>query len=147
MKKRQVSYIIFYEGDKVLLLHRPKGYGNTFGYIGGGIEEGETPEEAVVREVREELTYELNQGEYDFVGHKNFVFEHKGDIWEIDAYMYVAELGNKLNQFVLTEKEYETGDESKLELINVNNAKMLDIHCTGLELLKMIENYLIASKQ
>ncbi|HAN09336.1 MAG TPA: hypothetical protein DCP90_01845 [Clostridiales bacterium] len=142
MKKRPGSYIVFYEGDKILLLHRPDGYTNEYSYIGGGIEKGETPDEAVVREVKEELCYDLKQGEYDLIGHKNFVFDKKGETWEVDAHMYVANLGDKLNKFVLTEKEYDTGKESKLELVSIKNAKMLNIHWTGLELLEMIEEYM-----
>jgi mutator protein MutT len=51
--------------DKILLLKRhpkkPQGY--TWGVPGGKIEEGETPEAAVIREVYEEVGVQLNQAE------------------------------------------------------------------------------------
>jgi 8-oxo-dGTP diphosphatase len=39
-------------------------YPNLWGTFGGQIEEGETPEEAIVRELSEELGYELSDPEY-----------------------------------------------------------------------------------
>jgi len=39
-------------------------YPNLWGTFGGQIEEGETPEEAIVRELGEELGYELSDPEY-----------------------------------------------------------------------------------
>jgi len=46
-------------------------YPNKWGTFGGQIEEGETPEEAIKREIREELNYDLSAPE--FIG--NFPFE------------------------------------------------------------------------
>lgn len=66
---RKVALIIFYDKLGRILLQNRKGiskYGEEWGYFGGGIEQGETPEEAVVRETKEELTFDLK--DYKFIG-------------------------------------------------------------------------------
>jgi len=61
---RNVSIIILYDKDKkILLQHRAEDAKRLPGYwafFGGGIEEGETPEQAVKREAFEELHYTLH---------------------------------------------------------------------------------------
>ena len=60
---RKVAVIVLYDKDKrILLQHRDEGIYNLPGYwstFGGEIEEGENPEEAVKREIVEELNYHL----------------------------------------------------------------------------------------
>lgn len=58
------ALIIFYDNkDRILLQDRRciSTHGEEWGYFGGGIESGETPEQAVIRETKEELGYELKQ--------------------------------------------------------------------------------------
>ena len=59
MISRKVSTLMLYDKDsKVLLQHRSKNakrLPNYWGAFGGGIEEGETPEEALRRELLEEI--------------------------------------------------------------------------------------------
>lgn len=55
------------KGQVLLMLRDDKStipYPNCWAFIGGHIEEGETPEQALVREVKEELDYDLKK--YDF---------------------------------------------------------------------------------
>lgn len=63
MGVRNVSVIILYNKDKeILLQHRSETATRNpgfWGFFGGGIEKGETPVEAVVRETFEELGYKL----------------------------------------------------------------------------------------
>jgi len=54
--KEAVSCKITYK-DKFLLLHRTKD--NVWGSIAGGIENGETKEQAIEREIKEELNLEI----------------------------------------------------------------------------------------
>lgn len=61
--KRDVSLIFFYRNDKILVQDRRnlRKLGELWGFFGGKIEDGETPEEGLVREVKEELSYDLKQ--------------------------------------------------------------------------------------
>lgn len=53
MRNRAAAVIIC--EDKVALLRRNKGHGNYYVFAGGGIEHGETAEQAAIRETFEEL--------------------------------------------------------------------------------------------
>jgi mutator protein MutT len=61
--KLKYSIIILYESGKILLQKRTMGSPRLAGkwaFFGGGIEDGEDSREAVIREAKEELDYELN---------------------------------------------------------------------------------------
>ncbi len=65
MKIVKVVAAIIRDGEKVLATQR--GYGEYKGgweFPGGKVEEGETPEAALVREIKEELDTEIEVGEY-----------------------------------------------------------------------------------
>ncbi len=51
--------IILIENDKVALIERHRAGLDYFTFPGGGVDEGETPEQAAVREAREELGIEV----------------------------------------------------------------------------------------
>ena len=64
MKQIEVVAAIICKGDKIFATQR--GYGewkDWWEFPGGKMEVGETPEEALVREIREELSAEINVGE------------------------------------------------------------------------------------
>ena len=91
MKIRRVAIIVFYDDNKRILLQNREGiskFGEKWGYFGGGIEEGETPDQALIREVKEELNYDLK--EYHYIG--KFSDETNGLRIEMDT--YIAPLPN-----------------------------------------------------
>lgn len=66
---RKVALIIFYDKRGKILLQDRSGIskrGEKWGYFGGKIEANETAEEAVIRETKEELDFDLK--EHAFVG-------------------------------------------------------------------------------
>ncbi|MEP7167185.1 MAG: NUDIX domain-containing protein [Candidatus Woesebacteria bacterium] len=64
MYKRRIAILIFYNPhEEILLQHRDANasyYPGYWGFFGGGIEGNETPEEAVIREISEELQIKLS---------------------------------------------------------------------------------------
>jgi 8-oxo-dGTP diphosphatase len=63
MSRRSVAVLILYDGDgRILLQHRTVDaptFPDYWAFFGGGLEVGETPEQAVEREIIEELAYKL----------------------------------------------------------------------------------------
>lgn len=121
---KQIAAIIF-ENDKgeFLLYLRDNKPGIPFpdhwDLIGGHVEEGETPEEALVREVKEELNIDLK--EYNFYK----VFEClTGDAYENIKYIYSAKINIPIEEVTLLEgvrAQYFT----KEEIPNVKFANIL----------------------
>lgn len=69
MKLRKVSVIVFYDGKGRILLQDRTGYKTPeeeYGFWGGEIENRERPEQALIREIKEELDYELK--DFKFIG-------------------------------------------------------------------------------
>lgn len=65
MKEIYVVAAIIREGDQVFVTQRGYGeYKDGWEFPGGKVEEGETPEKALAREIREELDTEIEVGEY-----------------------------------------------------------------------------------
>ena len=65
MKTVDVVAAVIVEGDKVLATQR--GYGEFEGgweFPGGKVEKGETPEQAIIREIKEELNAEVEVSEF-----------------------------------------------------------------------------------
>jgi mutator protein MutT len=119
-KRHTASLIPFYKKKEevcVLLQKRSadaERLPGLFGFFGGGVEIGESPEQALVREILEELTIEITS--YTFLGH----YEFYGRIADV-YYMEVPE--NFLDTVQVQEGEYgqffteqETLDEQKIIL-------------------------------
>ena len=65
MKRIKVVAAVIRDGDKIFATAR--GYGEYRGwweFPGGKVETGETPQEALAREIREELTAEIEVGDF-----------------------------------------------------------------------------------
>lgn len=75
-KKRNRASAVILKDEKVLLIERVKPSESYYVFPGGGIEEGESPEAAVVREVKEETNLDAKDPrELFFVDHP----EHGGN--------------------------------------------------------------------
>jgi mutator protein MutT len=98
MSTRDVSVLVLYDHNKILLQKRSKSakrFPNLWGLFGGGVEDKETPEEALKREIYEEL--ELKISAPKFLQKFHYELEEngeKGNVW-----VYVAKYnGQKLHQ-------------------------------------------------
>jgi len=68
-RKRKVSIIVFYDNKHRILLQERKKiskFGEKWGFFGGGMDKKETPEQALKREIKEELNYNLKKSEFKF---------------------------------------------------------------------------------
>ncbi len=90
MKPKDGAKIIILSPNKILLFHRDDiptiRSPDCWQLVGGGIEEGETPEQGLIREVKEEVCYDLK----DF----KFMAKIKGQLGE-DVWVYVAFVGKE----------------------------------------------------
>lgn len=87
MKTVKVVAAIIKQGDKVFATQR--GYGDFAGgweFPGGKIEEGESPENALVREIKEELDSEIK------VGSLFYVVEYDYPQFHLSMNCYICEL-------------------------------------------------------
>ncbi len=85
MKPKDGAKIIILSPDKILLFHRDNiptiRSPDCWQLVGGGIEEGEAPEQGLVREVQEEVSYDLREFK--------LITKTKGSQGE-DVWVYVA---------------------------------------------------------
>lgn len=137
MKTRKVSVIIFYDDRKRILLQDRRGIsklGEEWGFFGGKIEEDETPEQAVVRETKEELNFDLK--EYRYVGEYNYELEESlrkefpdFDFDNILCKVFIAPLKNNLPKFRLKEgkrmKLFSLDEAEKLKMVSEGDIQMI----------------------
>jgi 8-oxo-dGTP diphosphatase len=97
MMQRRVSVIIFFDSKKRILLQDRTGINKSinldWGYFGGGIEGNETPEQAVVRETKEELDFDLK--DFKYIGEYSGIVNEKKYI----LYAFISPLEGKLSKF------------------------------------------------
>ncbi len=87
--------------------------------FGGHIEEGETPEEALIREVKEELDYDLKEYEF-FKKYECF----KGDAYPNIKYVFIAKVDKPIEELKLQEGE-KLQFFSRQEIPNVKISNIL----------------------
>ncbi len=130
---RNVALILLYNKDKKFLLqHRAEDAERLPGYwafFGGGIEEGETPEQAVKRETVEELGYSLTTPRLMMKQH----FFRNGE--KSEKYVFVEEY----NQ----DKELILGEGQGMGWFNFSELSNLKIVDHDIEVFKEIENKIL----
>ena len=132
MKIRNVAIIVFYDDKKRILLQDRRGiskFGAEWGFFGGLIEKDETPEQAVVRETREELTFDLK--EYKYVGEYAYditeSMKQRVPNYEFDKIIckvFIAPLKTNLSRFKLKEGK-------KMKLFSLDEAEKLKMYSEG----------------
>lgn len=124
LKPKLVAAVIFEnpKGEILLYLRDNKPnipFPHHWDLFGGHIEFGETPEEALRREVREELNYDLK----DSVFFKKYECRD-GDAYPNDKYIYTAIIDKPLEELTLLEGE-KLAFFSKDKVLNLKFANIL----------------------
>jgi 8-oxo-dGTP pyrophosphatase MutT (NUDIX family) len=102
---RPAVYSIIVQDEKILLSKQWDGYD----FPGGGIELGESTEDAVMREVKEETGLEVEVGKIVYANNSFFKLPFKGDfVHSIHLYFECEVVGGELSTsfFDMQEKEY-----------------------------------------
>ena len=130
MKKRDVSIILFYNDDGNILIQIKPEYkeGNLHRFFGGGIEENESSEEALLREIREELTIELK----DYIFFKEYQHKNQKVQKDVHKFMYLAKIPSE-NLIV---------EEGESLLTSWNEITSLDFSEGDIEILEDIKKHL-----
>lgn len=133
MNTRQISLIIFYTEDKKILLQDRKFKTNPlieWSFFWWWIEKNENPEEALIRETKEELSYDLKEYKYIWT-YKNYV---PSLAREHEVFIFVSPLKD-INEF--EQREWE-----KMILVSLNEARKLKMWKElDYEILNIIEKY------
>ncbi len=125
--------MIFFTRDRRILLQEWKDrnrFGEEWAFFGGMIEEGETPEEAIVREMREELEHALDGHVY--VGHMT---HRRVPGLTAEIHYYIQEFDGDLSRFALNEG-------SAMRLFTLEEAGRLRMMPGDHDALKMLKDVL-----
>ncbi len=108
---REAVRAIIIKDKKLLMIYSNKQ--GDYKFPGGGVDSGETYEEALIREVKEEcgaklLTINMEFGkvlEYDIPGEEDF------DVFKMFSFYYLCEVDNVFEEQSLEQYEYDLGFE------------------------------------
>ncbi len=136
MKTRNISVVVLYtESGKIFLQERGKvsKFGEEWTFFGGKIEEGETPLDAVVREIKEELNFELIDPIH--VGSESTIaININNEEVNLSAEIYVKKIDEDKSMFKLEEG-------SNMAFFDVKEAKKLKLGPLDHKIIKIFENY------
>lgn len=125
-KEIEVVLLAFTDNDKVLLNRRTDADSEMWEFIGGGLENGETPQDAVIREVFEEVGYNLSQEKNDleFVG--DLFFEDDRIVAKVHFFTAkfpgMEHFSDSDETFVADLKLYSLDEALKLTLLPITRA-------------------------
>jgi len=123
------AFLILKNGDKILLSKRkdPKHRDGEYGLIAGHIEEGETPQHAIIREAREEGGIELLEKDLQ-VAHVQLRYEDRtyfdvyliSSVWTGEPHIMEPEKCADMDWFLTEELPENTIDYIRDVLGNIN---------------------------
>lgn len=91
MKQETILFLLDYANDRILLAMKKVRFGaGKYNGMGGGVEPGETPAQAAVRETLEEVGIEVDPQDVQERGSIRFSFEDKPE-WSREVYVFVSE--------------------------------------------------------
>lgn len=110
VRRRTAVRGVIRRGDSYLLIYSPK-YGDCK-FPGGGVESGETHEDTLIREVREEAGYDvLPETVCDLLLVHERRMGARGDALFMDSYYYLCEVGETVHPQQLEDYERDEGYE------------------------------------
>lgn len=137
MNLRRVALIVPYNKDFEVTLQKRRGFidkptNKDYGFFGGGLEEGETVEQALKREVKEELTLDIQK-----IKSLKFFKTYKYEVKEKDLLV-------ELNVFLCDIKDVKKMDvkEGKPITLKIKEAITLNISYMDKKVLKEIYGYI-----
>lgn len=139
MKTRTNALVVPYTHEGKILLqkrHSISKWGEEWSFWGGGIDEGETKEQAARRELKEELDFDVPQLEY--IGSVEKVMKHikSLELWHITYELFVTLISSDLRQFHVKE-----GDG--LGLFSLSEARHLKMAPIDGKALDLVESFLL----
>lgn len=98
MAGREIAIVIFYDENSNIAVQERGSHsklGEKYGYFGGGVEPGETPEMAMRRESREELGYVPEILEF-WIDHSFYLTEEQYKDWLILCHVFLSPITPRL---------------------------------------------------
>ncbi len=133
---QQVAQVILFDRDSRLLIYLRDNkpgipFPNRWDFFGGHLERGETPDQALVREVEEELGLALSTWEF-FRTHVCT----EGDAYPNVKYIYWSRIDQVADELTLREgqmlKSIELGERSQFQFANILGRILEDFIASGL---------------
>ena len=133
---KEIAMVLLFDRQNRLLVYlrddKPDiPFPNRWDFFGGHVEEGETPEEALVREVKEEIAVELKQWAF----FKRYVCT-EGDAYPNIKYLYWAKIDKVAEELTLYEgqrlRAIAAGERTELRFANVLGQVLEDFVGSGL---------------
>ncbi len=111
MEHKEVALAVFHTPERKILLQEREGiskYGEDWAFFGGKVEQGETPEQGLLREIREELEHELHRYAYGgVVKRQHHGIDHDVHYWLVpfdgDTSRFSLHEGSGMRLFTIDE--------------------------------------------
>jgi ADP-ribose pyrophosphatase YjhB (NUDIX family) len=90
LSKTERAYVAMFDGDKILMTRNWLSNGR-WALPGGGIKANESPENAVIREAKEEIAVDLNKVDLQLIGQGVWQTDRLGFRYKIFKTLYIPE--------------------------------------------------------